>query len=91
MYVFMYVCVYVIVIVCFQMFSRNLMVWSVLIGAAMLIAMGLAGYLSFRSATNEQILNNFTGHAADPFKLLIVIHLVGLVLNFKFNLRPLNV
>ena len=52
------------------------MMLSVIIGAFMLIAMGLAGYFAFRSETDGEILNNFSGPVADFFKLLIVVHLI---------------
>jgi sodium-coupled neutral amino acid transporter 11 len=49
---------------------------SVLIGFLLLASMGLAGYLSFREATDGQILNSFIGHYADLFKVMLVCHLV---------------
>jgi amino acid permease len=35
-----------------------------------------AGYLSFRSSTDGIILDNFTGHYADVFRIMLVIHMV---------------
>jgi hypothetical protein len=35
-----------------------------------------AGYLSFRSGTDGIILDNFTGHYADVFRIMLVIHMV---------------
>jgi amino acid permease len=49
---------------------------SVIVGTAMLVSMGLAGYLSLRSDVDGEILNSFTTHAADFFKFLLVVHLI---------------
>jgi len=62
--------------------SQNLTSWSkitgtaVLIGSTMCMTMGIAGYVSFRSRTNGEILNNFPGHAFDFFKAMVVCHLI---------------
>jgi solute carrier family 38 (sodium-coupled neutral amino acid transporter), member 11 len=48
----------------------------VLIGVAMCCIMGVAGYVSFGDDVDGVILNNFTGHYADFFKILLVVHLI---------------
>lgn len=35
-----------------------------------------AGYLSFRSETDGEILENFTGHFADPFDIMLIMHII---------------
>jgi amino acid permease len=47
-------------------------VWS---GFLLCAIMGIAGYLSFGANTEGIILSNFTGHYADFFKVLLVVHL----------------
>ena len=49
---------------------------AVLLGLCMCMVMALMGYFMFGDATESIIINNFSGHYADPFKLLIVIHLI---------------
>ena len=62
--------------------SRNLDSWmkitstAVFVGALMCAGMGIAGYLSFRNTTTGEILDNFSGHAYDFFKVMVVTHLV---------------
>lgn len=48
------------------------------VGAGSLIcaSMGLVGYISFGSDTEGNVLDNFSGHGYDIFKLLMVIHLI---------------
>ncbi len=55
---------------------RTICGWIVLIGYIMCCAMGISGYLAFGDGVNGIILNNFTGHYADFFKILLVIHLI---------------
>ena len=50
--------------------------WVVVIGSMMCVAMGIAGYLSFKSGTEGIILDNFEGPAFDFFKLMVAIHLI---------------
>jgi amino acid permease len=45
-------------------------------GAFMCVLIAVAGYGAFRDDTDGEILDNFTTHAADPFKILLVIHLI---------------
>lgn len=49
---------------------------AVVAGLSMCLLMGLTGYFMFGDSTESIIINNFHGHYADPFKLLIVIHLI---------------
>lgn len=49
---------------------------TVVIGYFMCIGMGLGGYLSFTNSTDGLIVNNFSGHYADFFKILLIVHLV---------------
>ena len=62
--------------------SRNMNTWrsvtgvAVFAGAIMCASMGLVGYLSFGSDTEGEILDNFTQHGYDVFKLMVVIHLI---------------
>lgn len=49
---------------------------SVFSGFVLCAAMGIAGYTAFKDETNGIILNNFTGHYADFFKVLLIIHLI---------------
>lgn len=62
--------------------SRNFQSWfritsvAVFMGALMCAGMGIAGYLSFRDATQGEILDNFFGHAYDFFKVMVVCHLI---------------
>jgi len=62
--------------------SRNLNSWfritsvAVFVGAAMCAGMGIAGYLSFRDSTQGEILDNFSGHGYDFFKVMVVCHLI---------------
>lgn len=62
--------------------SRNLTTWRIVTGSAvfagalMCVVMGLAGYLSFNSATEGMILDNFNQHPYDFFKVMVITHLV---------------
>eukprot|EP00903_Cladosiphon_okamuranus_P010528 g9958.t1 len=49
---------------------------SVTAGGLLCYVTGLAGYLSFRDATQGDILDNFTGPLATFFKILVIVHLV---------------
>lgn len=49
---------------------------TTVIGVAMCFFTGLAGYLSFRSATNTNILLNFPGAVGAVFKLALITHLI---------------
>lgn len=49
---------------------------SVFVGALMCVVMGVAGYLSFGSDTDGMILDNFTQHGFDFFKIMVVTHLI---------------
>jgi hypothetical protein len=49
---------------------------AVFVGALMCAGMGIAGYLIFRNTTTGEILDNFSGHAYDFFKVMVVTHLV---------------
>ncbi len=65
--------------------SRNMTSWSritgiaVLIGATMCAVMGLCGYLSFQSTTQQNILSNFTAHGFDFFKMMVVCHICAYI------------
>lgn len=50
--------------------------WAVFIGSSMCMCMGIAGYLSFGSKTDGDILNNFVAPGFDFFKIMVVIHLI---------------
>ena len=62
--------------------DRNMNSWchitgqAVAYGAIMLLAMGMAGYLSFRGSTNGNILTNFTSNSFDFFKFMVVCHII---------------
>jgi amino acid permease len=62
--------------------SRNIETWSwvtggaVLMGAGMLVTMGMMGYLVFGADTDGEILNNFPGVKYDFFKAMVVAHLI---------------
>jgi len=64
---------------------RNMASWSrvtayaVSIGATMLLIMGSAGYLSFQSNVQGNILTNFPSKSFDFFKLMVVVHLVAYI------------
>ncbi|CAM9512936.1 unnamed protein product [Chrysoparadoxa australica] len=45
-------------------------------GGTICYVTGLCGYLSFRSATEGNILNNFEGPVAEVAKILLVLHLI---------------
>lgn len=49
---------------------------SVFTGALLCYFTGLAGYVAFRSATEGDILDNFSGPVAGCFKVLVVVHLI---------------
>jgi len=49
---------------------------SVCVGFAMCMLMGLLGYFLFGLNTESIVVNNFHGHYADPFKVLVVVHLI---------------
>lgn len=63
--------------------SRNMSSWrkitgtAVFIGAIMCSSMGIAGYLSFSSDTEGEILDDFPQHGYDFFKVMVVTHLVS--------------
>lgn len=62
--------------------SRNLSSWRVVTGTAvfagalMCMTMGIVGYLSFGSATEGMILDNFNQHPYDFFKVMVITHLI---------------
>lgn len=62
----------------FQTLSNWNVITGIVVSSGSLIcfSMGLIGYLSFGSDTNGNILDNFTQHGYDFFKLLMVIHLI---------------
>ena len=45
-------------------------------GFLMCFIIGVAGYCSFGVNTQGVILSNFTGHYADPFRILLIVHLI---------------
>ena len=49
---------------------------AIAIGTIMCMAMGLAGYLSFKDQTEGDILSNFDAPGFAFFKLVVVIHLI---------------
>ena len=49
---------------------------SIFIGAVLCYCTGLSGYIAFRSATEGDILDNFSGPLAACFKILVVVHLI---------------
>lgn len=49
---------------------------TTILGVAMCFFTGLAGYLSFRGATNTNILLNFPGAVGAVFKLALITHLI---------------
>lgn len=61
---------------------QNLRSWSwitggaVLMGAILCVIMGVAGYISFGSETDSEILNNFPGSKYYFFKAMVVTHLI---------------
>lgn len=54
---------------------------AVIIGGLLCYGTGLMGYLSFRSATNGDILDNFSGMLASFFKIMVVVHLIMYIPN----------
>lgn len=54
---------------------------TVLIGGILCYGTGVTGYLSFRAATEGDILDNFSGGLASCFKVLVVLHLVMYIPN----------
>lgn len=52
-----------------------------MIGAVMCYATGIMGYVSFRGATEGNILKNFSGTLVSFFKLLFVLHVIMLLPN----------
>lgn len=52
------------------------MSWAVVLGGLFCYGTGMVGYLSFREATEGDILDNFTGVVASGFKVMVVMHLV---------------
>lgn len=68
--------------------ARNRKSWMsvtaavVFIGSAMCVAMGVAGYLAFKANTDGIILDNFTGHQFDFFKIMVAAHLIFYVSPF---------
>lgn len=55
---------------------RTVAAWAVVVGLVLCYSTGLVGYLSFRDATDGDILDNFEGALASCFKLLVVVHLI---------------
>lgn len=49
---------------------------SLTLATVMYYVTGLTAYLSFRAATEGDVLDNFEGTLASCFKILMVIHLV---------------
>lgn len=49
---------------------------AIALGGTMCFTTGLMGYLSFRDATESDILDNFSGTFASLFKAFVVIHLI---------------
>lgn len=70
--------------------SRNRTSWMyitaavITIGSLMCVAMGIAGYVSFKSDTEGIILDNFNGHQFDFFKIMVAAHLI-LYVRFCIN------
>jgi sodium-coupled neutral amino acid transporter 11 len=62
--------------------SQNIESWSLITAAAvfsgtlMCAIMGITGYLSFGDITEGMILDNFTQHGFDFFKIMVVTHLI---------------
>lgn len=62
--------------------SQNMRTWRMVTGSAVFSAaflcacMGVAGYMSFGAVTEGQILDNFTEHSYDAFKVMVVIQLI---------------
>jgi len=62
--------------------ERNMRSWMAItsyvvgIGALMCVSMGLSGYLSFKEDTQGIILDNFTAHGFDFFKIMVAAHLI---------------
>lgn len=52
------------------------MVRAVAAGGILCYVTGFVGYLSFRGATQGDILDNFMGPIASCFKVLVIAHLV---------------
>eukprot|EP01035_Chromulina_nebulosa_P017271 gene17271-22805_t len=65
-----------------QKTARNRVAWMgitgyvVSIGSFMCVAMGIAGYLSFKDLTDGIILDNFEGPQFDFFKVMVATHLI---------------
>jgi sodium-coupled neutral amino acid transporter 7/8 len=55
---------------------NNVATYSVLIGTFMCLCMGISGYLVFGDAVQGEIISNFPEKISDPFKLLLIIHLI---------------
>ena len=49
---------------------------TVAAGVTMCFLTGMVGYISFRSYTEENILNNFTGRLGAIFKIAVIMHLL---------------
>ena len=62
--------------------SQNSKSWAKITGAAMIIgsvmcaAMGITGYVSFKEKTESEILDNFSQHPFDFFKVMVATHLI---------------
>lgn len=55
---------------------RQIAFASTLAGYIGILLMGISGYLMFGDNTEEIIIMNFTGHYADIFKILLIVHLI---------------
>jgi amino acid permease len=51
--------------------------YGICCGSVFYLAMGLAGYLSFRDSTESNIFSNFSGPVADVLKIIISIQLIS--------------
>jgi amino acid permease len=54
---------------------RSVAGYACCIGAFLLFITGLSGYLAFGPDTKGIILENFTGHYADFFRMMLVVHM----------------
>jgi solute carrier family 38 (sodium-coupled neutral amino acid transporter), member 11 len=68
---------------------RNVKSWltitgiTIIVSSSMCVVMGISGYLAFRQYTDGDILDNFTTHSFDVFKLFVCVHLILYIpLNF---------
>lgn len=60
---------------------------AVVLGGILCFVTGIAGYLSFRGATEGDILDNFSGWIASIFKIGVVGHLILYIPNEVRNSR----